>query len=157
MTDSLTLESATHTDTVSVGVPTLVTVQAGIFHVGNSPRTPDGSYSFTINETITINGDSQSITLSGTDSVTAPRDRFTIDSGPSTTFTAAGVTFTPQTLTTSWGGVGADLPITFTAEVTLSTITPAAVPEPSSLTLGGLGASFAALIIVVRGRKPSIA
>jgi hypothetical protein len=154
LADTLTLDAAMNTYRVPEGTPTLVTLQTGTFFVGNS-GTLTGSFPFTITETVTINGDAQSITLSGTDNVTVGPDTLTVNAGPATTFPVANVLLIPQSLTAVGSGtVGQSLPLTLEAEVTAFAT---AVPEPSTLWVGVLGGGLAGLNALGRRRKTSVA
>src|SRR3954471_19585849 len=73
--DAITLDPANNIYTIT-GIPTIVTLQTGTFLVGHSGSL-DQDISFTFQETVTTNGDSQIITITGDDFVRPCCDRLT--------------------------------------------------------------------------------
>jgi hypothetical protein len=128
--DSIMLNAASNS--YNVALPATVVVQTGTFTVGNSPGVVQ-DIPITLTQSVTINGDTQTVTITGDDNVTLASDVLTLNAS-TTNFPGAGLTLTTQPFISSPGGVGAV--INFNLQGTVSS----AVPEPASLTLLGVGA-----------------
>jgi hypothetical protein len=110
----------------------LFALQTGVYSVGNSGNLT-GTFPFTISENITVDGQTELVTLAGQNFVTNPSmantDVLTIFAGPSTFFSTAGVFITTQQYMSSPFGVGGTTPFTLMATQSVST------PEPGSMSL----------------------
>jgi PEP-CTERM motif len=136
--DTITLNPASNTYTIT-SVPTIVTLQTFTFSVGESGQLKQ-DIPLTLSETVTINGDSQLITITADDDVSACCDTLTISAGPSTYFPTANVWLTPQAFASTFFSLG-DARFELSAEVS-------SAPEPA--TLGLMGAALAGLALLRR-------
>ncbi len=132
---TMTLSPSSDTITMDAGGVTLsapgsIVFQTGNFFVGDSPI-PDQVIPFFFNDTITINGVTQVLTIYGQDDVASAGDVLTI-------FAQAPVNFGDYNLSlnaSSYTGVDLyqNIPINLTADVTAQT------PEPGTLLLLATG------------------
>ena len=116
------------------------TLQTGNFWVGYSPI-PDQNLPFTFQDTITLNGITQTVTFAAQDNVTSPADYLTIFGGTPIVF--GNEVLTVQSFEIS-GPTGDNLPVDLQATV-------APTPEPGSLLLLGTGL-FCLTILYARKR-----
>jgi hypothetical protein len=121
--DSISLNAGSS----SLSAGTGVAFQTGDFLIGNSPI-PDQNISFTLSDTLTINGVTQTITIDAVDEVTTVLDTLVISAGTPTVFGTVSFTLDPLTLTGN--AVGEDVSIRLAADL-------ANVPEPGTLALFG--------------------
>ncbi len=145
---TMTLSPSSDTITMDAGNATLsapgnVVLQTGNFFVGDSPI-PDQVIPFFFNDTITINGITQILTIYGQDDVTNAADTLTI-------FAQAPVNFGAHNLNlnaSSYSGVALyqNLPLTLTADITAQT------PEPGTLLLLATGLVGGAMVTTRFGR-----
>jgi hypothetical protein len=125
--DTISLNAAS----ASLAAGTGIAFQTGDFKIGNSPI-PDQNISFTLSDTLTINGVTQTITIHAVDQVTTGPDTLVISAGTPTLF--GNVLFTLDSLTAAGNAtVGQDMHITLAAD--LANV--ASVPEPGTLALFG--------------------
>ena len=110
--------------------------QTGDFIIGNS-NIPDQVIPFSFQDSITLNGITQEVTISGQDSVTSTSDDLTIFGGTPVMF--GNEIFTLQSFDVSGYNLGDDLPIDLEANVT---------PEPGTFLLRGTGLFGVAAMIV---------
>jgi hypothetical protein len=140
--DSMTLNA--NATTTSLGEFIL---QTGTFYVGDSGYL-SATIPFTYTENVTINGDTESITLSAQDVVTNPNqantDVLTIFAGSSKLFAGAGVYLNTEAYVSPGLYVGQSAPITLKATLT-------AVPEPSSLAF--IGFALLGILLCARFRS----
>jgi hypothetical protein len=119
--------------TLDAGTASLSTGSGGGFQkgdllIGNSPI-PDQNISFTLSDTLTINGVTKTIVINAVDEVTTGPDTLVISAGAPTQF--GNVVFTLDALTVAGNGtVGQDIAFTLKDDL-------AAVPEPGTLALFG--------------------
>lgn len=148
---SMTLSPSSDTITLDAGSVTLsapgsIVFQTGNFFVGNSPI-PDQVIPFFFDDTITINGVTQVLTIYGEDNVTNSGDILTI-------FAQAPVNFGDYNFSlnaSSYNGVDLyqNVPINLTADVTAQT------PEPATLLLLATGLIGGAMATTRFGRSVS--
>jgi hypothetical protein len=124
--------------TLPFGVPVTTDTQTLSFFVGDSGPT-NQLFPFTLTQNVTIGGVTHPITLSGELLITPPGDTLTLFPGPTTEFDLGSlgvVVFTPLGAGPVFNGA-----IGTTTDVQLqgTFVAFAAVPEPSSLALLGLG------------------
>ena len=117
------------------------TFQTGDFVVGDS-EIPDQDISFTLQDTVTFNGVTQTLNIFGDDNITQAADTLTIAAGLPVAF--GGELLTLQSFSLSEANLGDD-PITLEASVM-----PA--PEPGAVLLLGTGALCAAILGIKRTR-----
>lgn len=103
----------------------------GTFYIGYSPI-PDQDISFTIDDLLTVNGVSETVTFNVDDSVTNAADYLTIAALGPVSFGNSTLTF--GSFTTSSGAVYVSLPVAIPVTYNAG-LTP--TPEPSSLALLG--------------------
>jgi hypothetical protein len=129
--DTLTLSPTTNTFNVPFGQTVNIGVQPANFFIGDSGTT-NQVFPFTINESVTINGVTQTVPISGQFLITPAQDTLTLFAGPPTSFQVPGgeVDFATQGFSLTSGALGNH---PFTVPGTLSL-----VPEPGSLALFGL-------------------
>ena len=144
--DTLTLN--TSTGTASLGVFNL---QSGVFFVGDSGYL-SGTFPYTFNENVTIDGDTEivpvSVSLVVTNPTQANLDTLQIlASSSSVFFSGPGVYFTINSYQSPGLGVNGSADFTLTANLTQAQ----SVPEPA--TLGLVTAALAGLAIARRRRK----
>lgn len=147
---TFTLSPSSDTITMDAGTATLsgpgnVVLQTGNFYVGNSPI-PDQVIPFFFNDTITINGITQIVTIYGQDDITYAADVLSI-------FAGAPVNFGSYNLyvnASSYNGVALyqNLPVSLNADVT-------PVGEPATLLLLATGLIGGALVTTRFGRPAS--
>ena len=145
--DALKLDAAT----LSTGLGPIV-LQTATFVVGDSGSLMD-RFPFTIDETVTINGQSLVIPLSGflvvTNPTAANTDSWSFSNGNSIHFASAGVYLTPTFSASPAGGVGQS----FTFNVLANLTTNGVVAEPDGLALFLLGlAAIGGLALATRRR-----
>jgi hypothetical protein len=148
--DSVTLNPDNHTYNLPHGVLTVVALQPGVFHVGNSPGLV-ALLSFTISESITINGDTRTVMFPGTNDVTLAVDTLSFQAGPPVVFSTAILTPQAQPNIAS-GAAFSDNNFTFMVGITP---TGTAIPEPSSLALAALGVLGLVAMRRKRAQSPS--
>jgi hypothetical protein len=149
--DTLTLNPGSIPSlTLPFNVPVTANTQTLSFFIGDSDGT-NQLFPFTLTENVTINGVTHTITQPGQLLITPAADTLTLFPGPTTAFDLGGsgeAFFTPLgagPVTSSAIGQ------TLTVQLQGTFLAVAAVPEPSSITLLGLGA--AALASWRRWRK----
>jgi hypothetical protein len=120
----------------------------GFFHEGAAGNAVE-LFQFSLTDDITINGELKSITLSMTDSVNPPSHILTIDAGETVSFDNGNILFTPQQVIV-YNGFARESSLFYLRA--LVTVSVSAVPEPSSLALGGF-ALPAGIAYVWRRRK----
>ncbi len=103
--------------------------QTGNFYVGYSPI-PDQTIAFSFLDTVTLNGITQQITISGENNVTAAVDFITIFAGTPVSF--GDITFQLNQTISDSSGVDKNVPFSLSADISQT-------PEPSSLALLGTG------------------
>jgi len=134
---------------VASNVPTVVYLQDALITIGNS-----GSLSTVINfaqsQNITVNGDTQAVSFSGTATITPSLDSFVLDESIVYTF-AGNVLFKVLGGAISFNQFG-----TFTvelfAEITADNVN-VVVPEPASMAMWGFGALGLTLAARRKSRK----
>ena len=136
--DSLSLKAGSGTFDPAAGV---FTFQTGDFVVGDS-EIPDQDISFTLEDSVTFNGVTQTLNIFGDDNVTQSADTLTVAAGSPVSFGGELLTF--QSFSLSETNLGDD-PITLEASVM-----PA--PEPGAVLLLGTGALCAAIFGIKRTR-----
>ena len=136
--DSLSLNAGSGTFDPAAGV---FTFQTGDFVVGNSD-VPDQDMPFTLQETVTLNGITQTFNLYGDDNVTQAADTLTMAASLPVYF--GGEFLTVQSFSLAENNLG-DFPVTLEAS-----ISPA--PEPGAVLLLGTGALCAAIFGIRRTR-----
>lgn len=114
--------------------------QTGDFYIGDSPI-PDQVISFSLQDTVTINGVTQTFTIYGQNDVTNSYDYLTIFAGAPIIF--GNEIFTLQPFDAPVFGPGGDVPVYLVASVT-------PVPEPGSILLLGTGLVAGAVAIAAR-------
>jgi hypothetical protein len=129
-------------DTLTLGAGSTATslgifnLQPGLYNVGDS-GTLSGTFPFTINENVTINGDTENVPISIQNLVTNPTqantDFLTVFLGSPIFFSGPNVYLTIQPYTSPAFFVGGGVQFNLSAELTQ------AVPEPTTLALLGLG------------------
>ena len=142
--DTLTLSAGSTTTPLGI-----FDLQPATFFVGDSGFL-SGTFPYTFNENVTINGDTQTVPISVSLVVTNPNqanlDTLAILASTSPIFFAGpGVDLTIQSYATSGYGVGGQENFMLTANLAQH------VPEPGSLALFGLGL----LSLVIKRRKYS--
>lgn len=130
---------------VTATTPGTITLQSGIFYLGDSPI-PDQVISFSFDDTITLNGITNTVTIFGSDNVTSSADIFTIFASNPVNFGDYNLTI--DTISYSGTSVGQNTPINLTADVS-------ATPEPGTFVL--LGTGIAGGLIIVRRQRSLLA
>jgi hypothetical protein len=141
--DTITLNASGPT-TYNVTNSLLINVQGGTLFIGNS-QIPNQVVPFSLTENITINGQTKSLTLTGTDNVTSSQDIVTINAGPTLFFSGASVTFKTQQVSVSGTLVGQQVPFTLQANIT-------AAPEPGTIAMAA-SALPVGLVVWMRRRR----
>jgi len=120
---------------ITDSAPIIATINNLFFYVGDSGQLT-GNFGYSLNRTMTISSDTQSLAQNGTLSVTLAADQFLVLSGssPMVFHLAEGdITVTPLTLTTAAYGVGGSGNYDLQAEFSF-----APVPEPTTVVAGAL-------------------
>lgn len=128
--DTFTLNGGSSTFDLLTGVPTSVGFQTGVFNVRFSSFNGT-SWNFDFAQLLTINGDAQLVSFSGSVLVTLTVDTLNFFAGPTYWFGGTSVSFMPLSISVPTTTVG-QIPFTMMAEVT-------SVPEPGTLAILGLG------------------
>ena len=134
--DSLSWNAGSGISNPAAGV---FTFQTGDFEIGDS-EIPDQDVPFTLLETVTLNGITRTLRLSGDDNVTRVADTLTLAASLPVYFGGEFLTVQPFSLTETNLG---DFPVTLEAS-----ISPA--PEPGAVLLLGTGALCAAIFGIKR-------
>lgn len=134
---------------VANNVPTVVYLQDALVTIGNSGSL-NTVINFALSRNITVNGDTQLVTTTGTATVTKNLDTFVFDTGPVMTF-AGNVLFQVLGGAVTFNQFG-----TFTvelfAEITADNVN-VVVPEPASMAMWGFGALGLTLAARRKSRK----
>ena len=145
--DTLTLTA----NSQSVSDGQTFTLQSGIFGVGNSGNLM-GDYPVNVLESVSLNGATSPIAFAGVISVTNPtslnQDQLTLTALP-VFFPSLGASLTPTVTTSQAGGVGASIPISIQANLTLPPVTPAdkKISAYTAFALSGLTIAFGICVV----------